>query len=108
MTWQSICADVLLALGVGIELLCCLGLLVARDVYDRLHFMGPATSVGPVLIAAAVVLEEALSTAGVKAILIALVLLCTGPTLTHAMARATRVNARGSWRPAAEEQIEEV
>lgn len=108
MTWQRVCADVLLVAGVGIELLCCLGLLVTQNVYDRLHFMGPATALGPFAIAAAVVLEEALSTAGIKAILIAAVLLTTGPVLTHGIARAGRMSTFGTWKAQPEEQIEEV
>ena len=108
MTWQDICSAMLLGLGVAIELLCCLGLLVAKDVYDRLHFTGPATALGPVLIAAAIVLTEALSTAGIKAILIAVILLGAGPTLTHAVARAARIRAHGAWQPQAGERIEEV
>lgn len=108
MTWQTICSDVLLALGVAIELLACLGLLVARDVYDRLHFSGPAAAVGPIAIAAAIVLREALSTAGIKALLIAALLLCAGPVLTHAIARAARIRAHGDWQAQPEEHIEQV
>lgn len=108
MTWQAICADVLLTLGVAIELMCCLGLVVAKDVYDRLHFVGPATTLGPALIAAAVILREALSTAGIKAVLIVAVLLVTSPVLTHAVARVARIRAHGAWQARPEEQIEEV
>lgn len=108
MTWQAIAAAVLLALGVGIELLCCLGLLLMENVYDRLHYLGPATILGPIAIAAAVVLEEALSTAGIKALLIAGVLIVTGPVLTHATARAIRTRQFGSWEPQPSEEVEEL
>lgn len=108
MTWQGIAAAVLLALGVAIELLCCLGVLIMDNVYDRLHYLGPATAVGPVAIAAAVVLEEALSTAGIKALLIAAVLIGTGPVLTHATARAVRIRQYGHWEAQPEEQVEEL
>lgn len=108
MTWQSMCADVLLAVGVAIELLSCLGLLVMDDVYDRLHYLGPAAVLGPVVIAAAVILEEALSTAGIKAILIAVVLVAGGPVVTHATGRAARIRQLGAWQAQPDEHIEEL
>lgn len=91
MTWQSVAIGVLLAIGVGIELLCCLGVLLMRDVFDQLHYVGPATTLGPLAIAVAVLLAEALSAAGIKAILIAIVLVLMGPVVTHATARAASV-----------------
>ena len=39
--------DVLLAIGVAVELACCVGVLVMGDAYDKLHYLGPATIVGP-------------------------------------------------------------
>ncbi|HEU5200609.1 MAG TPA: monovalent cation/H(+) antiporter subunit G [Ktedonobacterales bacterium] len=107
MTWQTIFADVLLALGVGIELLSCLGLLVMNNVFDRLHYVGPAATLGPIAIAGAVLLEEGISTAGLKAILIAVVLVGVGPIVTHATARAARVRQFGQWQAQPGEHIEE-
>jgi monovalent cation/proton antiporter MnhG/PhaG subunit len=59
-----------------------------RNVYDRLHYTGPAATVGPAAVAAAVVLEESFSSAGVKAIMVALVLAAANPVVVHATARA--------------------
>jgi monovalent cation/proton antiporter MnhG/PhaG subunit len=97
---------VLLAFGVGVTLLSCLGVLVMRDPYDRLHYTGPAAVLAPVAIAAAVVLEEQLSAAGIKALLIALVLVVTNPVLGHATARAARIRQFGEWRVREEERNE--
>lgn len=108
MTWQDVAASALLLVGIAIELFCCLGLVFMANAFDRLHFTGPATALGPICIAAAVVLEEALSTAGIKAILIAAVLLVGGPVLTHAIGRAARVRQLGQWQPHNDERIEEV
>jgi monovalent cation/proton antiporter MnhG/PhaG subunit len=94
---SEVAVAVLLGLGVGSALLSAVGLLATRNPYDQLHFTGPATVVGPVAIAAAVLVEEPLSSAGVKAVLIALVMLATGPVLIHATARAARVRERGRW-----------
>jgi monovalent cation/proton antiporter MnhG/PhaG subunit len=93
----EVVVDVLLALGVATALLGALGLLATRNPYDQLHFTGPATVIGPVAIAAAVLVEEPLSSAGVKSVLVALILLGTGPVLVHATARAARVRERGRW-----------
>ena|SRR3712207_6664397 len=95
MTVGDVLVAVLLILGVGVELVCCLGVLVMRGVYDRLHYTGPA-SFGAVLIAAAVVIREGLlSQIGAKAVLIAVVLLVVSPVLVHATARAARLRERG-------------
>jgi multicomponent Na+:H+ antiporter subunit G len=88
---------VLLALGVGSGLISAIGLLATRNPYDQLHFTGPVTLIAPVAIAAAVLVEEPLSSAGVKSVLVAIILLTTGPVLIHATARAARVRDRGRW-----------
>jgi multicomponent Na+:H+ antiporter subunit G len=87
----------LLVLGVGITLLSCVGVLVMRNPYDRLHYTAPAAVLAPVAIAAAVVLEERLSAAGIKAVLVAIVLVTTNPVLGHATARAARIRQFGEW-----------
>jgi monovalent cation/proton antiporter MnhG/PhaG subunit len=93
----DVAVAVLLVLGVGSALLSAVGLLATRDPYDQLHFTGPATVIAPVAIAAAVLVEEPLSSAGVKSVLIAIVMLGTGPVLIHATGRAARVRERGRW-----------
>jgi monovalent cation/proton antiporter MnhG/PhaG subunit len=94
---SAIVVDALLAVGVGAALLSAAGLLATRDHYDQLHFTAPATVIGPVAVAAAVLVEEPLSSAGIKSVLIAIVMLVTGPVLVHATARAARVRERGRW-----------
>lgn len=108
MNWQDVIVAVFLVLGVGIELLSCLGVLLMRDVFDRLHYVGPASVLGPLAIMIAVLVEESFSTAGIMAILIALSLMITGPVLTHATARAARVRRLGQWQPKPDEHIEEL
>ena len=93
----GVVVDVLLAVAVASALLGGLGLLATSNPYDQLHFTGPATVIGPVAIAAAVLVDEPLSSAGIKSVLVALVMLGTGPVLVHATARAARVRERGRW-----------
>jgi multicomponent Na+:H+ antiporter subunit G len=94
---KAIAVDVLLGLGVAAILLSTLGVLVMRDALDRLHFTAPASTLAPVCFAGAVLIEEPLSAAGVKAVLIALIIVVTTPVLSHATARAARIRKEGGW-----------
>jgi multisubunit Na+/H+ antiporter MnhG subunit len=88
---------VLVGLGVAAELLCCLGLVTMRSAIDRLHYAGAGTVVGPVLVAAAVCVEEGLfTTNGLNAVAVALMLALLGGVLTIATARAIRLRERGT------------
>jgi multicomponent Na+:H+ antiporter subunit G len=91
---RALAVDVLVAIAVVAELLCCLGLVVMRDVYDRLHFALAASAVPPFLIAAAVVVEEDWTQPGINALLIAVALFFVSPVLAHATARAARARRR--------------
>jgi multicomponent Na+:H+ antiporter subunit G len=80
----------LLALGVGVELACCLGVLLRRSAIDRLHFAGAGTTLGPLLIGAAVLVEESVSSAGLNTILVVALLVVLGPVVTIATSRLIR------------------
>jgi Na+/H+ antiporter subunit len=82
--------EALLALGVGAELLCCAGVLVMRGAEDRLHYTGAGAVLPPMLIAAAVVLEEWFSASSITAILVAFVLVALNTILVIATARVAR------------------
>jgi multicomponent Na+:H+ antiporter subunit G len=92
--------------GVVVELVCCIGLIAVRNAFDRLHYLGPASSVGPLAIAAAVLIEESFTQAGVKSLLVAVLLLLTSPVLTHATARAMRIHEEGRFQIHNEELVE--
>jgi monovalent cation/proton antiporter MnhG/PhaG subunit len=96
---------VLLALGVGTELLASVGMLAMKGVYDRLHFVGPAT-LGAVLIVAAIWVREGPSTIALEGTLMAAFLLLGSPALAHGTARAARVAEHGDWRRQRGEGIE--
>ncbi|HMC06929.1 MAG TPA: monovalent cation/H(+) antiporter subunit G [Solirubrobacterales bacterium] len=95
----------LLVVGVGLEVVATLGVMVMTRVYDRLHYLGPA-SLGAVLIAAALWVAEGSSFISLKATLLAAFLLIASPTLTHVTARATRISELGDWRPTTDERAE--
>lgn len=87
----------LLAVGVAAQLAGVLGVLVGADIYDRLHLTGPASIFGPPALALAVVIDEGpVSQAGLKSMLVAVLLLGLSPVLVHATARAAYVRERGS------------
>jgi monovalent cation/proton antiporter MnhG/PhaG subunit len=98
-------AYVLLGSGVALELVAALGLVLMRDVYDRLHYLGPAT-VGALLIAAAVWVYQGPSQIALEATLVAVIVLVISPALTHGTARAARISEHGDWRPQRGEGLE--
>jgi len=88
---------ILLAIGVAAVLLTAAGVVLSRNVYQRLHYLAPASTVGVICVALAILVHEGFSQAGVKAIITALILFVMNPVLTHATARAARVHERGHW-----------
>lgn len=110
MNVADVIVVVLVVVAVLVAVLSCLGVFMARDAFDALHFTGPASVLSPVLIAIAVVIEEGIgSQAGIKAIVVALLLLVLNPILAHATARAARIRASGKWtlEPAEKATLEE-
>jgi monovalent cation/proton antiporter MnhG/PhaG subunit len=90
---KAVAIDVLLVVGVALQLFAVVGVTVMRDAYDRLHYAAAATTFGPFLIAAAIVVDQSLSEMGAKALLVAVVLVVGNPVLTHATARMLRVRS---------------
>lgn len=97
MNWRTIAATVLLICGVGIELVSVLGLCALRDVYDRVHYVG-LVGYGALLIAVAIVVHTSFSLVGNKALLIAALLVSTGPVLAHTTIRSLLIREHGDWR----------
>jgi multisubunit Na+/H+ antiporter MnhG subunit len=98
LTVQQILIDSLLGLAVLLAVGSVVGLIVARDDLDRLHFIAPASVVSPALVAVAVVAREALDGRAIKALLVAAFFLVLNPILSQATARAQRVREAGDWR----------
>ncbi len=85
---------ILLVAGVAIVLLCCLGVMVMRGAFARLHYGAPA-GIGALLLGLAVLLAQGFSLIGDKALLIGVFVLLTSPVLAHVTARAAHIRARG-------------
>jgi multisubunit Na+/H+ antiporter MnhG subunit len=86
----NLAVDVLLAVAVGLELLCCIGIAVMRTVYNRLHYASAALSVPAFLVLVAVLIREHLSSGGLEAIAAVALLFLLYPILLTATARAAR------------------
>jgi len=89
---------VFLGLGVLVTLLSVVGVIVSRNVYQRLHFVTPGAVLAPLLVAAAVVAKETFNVRGLQTIAAVMAMVLLGPILTHATARAARVKEKGDWR----------
>lgn len=95
---RHIAVAILLGLAVAVVLLSSLGLLTMGDVYQKLHFLTPASLVAPVLVAAAVFVQMGL-TENTGETLVALVfIVIAGPYLSHATIRAARIREQGDRR----------
>jgi multisubunit Na+/H+ antiporter MnhG subunit len=66
-------------------------------VFDQAHFVTPAATVGLACITGAILVQEAFSSAGIQMLLITVVLVVTGPVVTHAMLRVAHTRAYASW-----------
>jgi multicomponent Na+:H+ antiporter subunit G len=108
MTGRDIAVAVLLGFGIAGFALTSMGLVLSDDVYEQIHYLAPGSLIGAVAIPAAVVVQEGLSQAGAKAILIALLLFLSNPVLSHATARAARIRRKRQLTPRADETFPRV
>jgi multicomponent Na+:H+ antiporter subunit G len=102
---EQLIAAGLLALGVALEGLAVAGVLLMRDAYDRLHFLGPAT-LGALPLGAAVAVRAGPSLIALKALVVVAVLVVSSPLFAHALARAARLAEHGDWRRRQSEPVE--
>jgi multisubunit Na+/H+ antiporter MnhG subunit len=103
---SHVIATVLLIAGVALEVFAVLGLIVMRNVYDRLHYVGLA-GYGALLIGIAILVRESFSLIGDKALATGLVLVLIGPILVHTTVRSLRTREAGDWSEGIEEKVEE-
>jgi multisubunit Na+/H+ antiporter MnhG subunit len=88
---HEIAVHVLVWTAVATELVCCIGVVASRDVFTRLHYSAAAGTLGPVLVAVAIAVEEGVrSVAAAAALVVAALLLLGSPAVTIATARAAR------------------
>jgi multisubunit Na+/H+ antiporter MnhG subunit len=95
---REIIADVLLGLAVAIVLASSVGILVMRDVYQKLHYVTPAALVAPFVVGLAVLAQSGLTEDTVQTGLALVFIMIGGPFLSHATIRAARIRDTGDWR----------
>jgi multicomponent Na+:H+ antiporter subunit G len=98
MTARDVTADVLLVLAVLVVLVSCVGVLVMRGVYDKIHFLTPVSLVAPFLVAVAIGVQMGLRENTTDSWLMLAFLVLSGPFLSHATLRAARIRENGDWR----------
>lgn len=106
MTVGHVVATVLLAGGVGLEVLAVIGVSVMRNVFDRLHYVGLA-GFGALLIGTSILVRESFSLIGDKGLATGLLVVLLGPVLMHVTARSLLIRERGDWRDGIEDHAEE-
>jgi multisubunit Na+/H+ antiporter MnhG subunit len=88
---HEVVVHVLVWTAVATELVCCVGIVAARDVFARLHYSAAAGTLGPILVAVAIAVEEGVrSVTAAAALVVAALLLLGSPAVTIATARAAR------------------
>lgn len=105
MSAATLAVEALVWLAVVTSLVCCLGIVLMKDLFERLHYMATVSTVATVALLAAVVIEQGWGQAAIKMSLIVIVLFLMNAVLTHATARAARVRDYGHWQPAEGEKI---
>lgn len=87
---MNVAVDVLLGVGVALELACVAGVVLMPTTFDRLHYVAAGTTVPAFLILAAVLCREHLSGGGIEAIAAVGLMFVLFPVLLTATARAAR------------------
>lgn len=106
MTTASIVVWIFLIVGMASFLLTSVGMVVLRDVYQRIQYTYPAATVGLVAVVAAIMIHKSISQAGIKTLVTGLIVFWTNPVISHATARAARVREFGNWTPSEKENIQ--
>jgi monovalent cation/proton antiporter MnhG/PhaG subunit len=90
VTPRDLIVDVLLTFGVGCALVCCFGVLIMRNAFDRLHYSTAATTLPTLLVGAAVLVRESVSAGGLETIAAVALLFLLNPVVQIATARAAQ------------------
>ena len=98
---ETVVIGILLGLAVLVVLLSSVGLVVMRDVYQRLHYVAPIVLIAPVLVAIAITVKEGWDSNTGETWLSVGFLLLVAPFVSHATVRAARIREEGDWRGAA-------
>jgi monovalent cation/proton antiporter MnhG/PhaG subunit len=105
MSMATTAVEVFLAIAVLSAWVCCIGILIMPNFYERMHYLATVTTISAFAILVAVVIEEGWGQATLKTIVTFVLLLLVNAVVTHATARAARVRTLGHWSSDPHEQI---
>jgi multisubunit Na+/H+ antiporter MnhG subunit len=91
MIIERLCIMLLLGVGVAGAWVSGLGLWLMRGTFARLHYVGLASLLVPVVVALAIILDASSVQTSIKAAMVAIIFTVTTPAVTHATARALYV-----------------
>jgi multisubunit Na+/H+ antiporter MnhG subunit len=91
-------AAVLACAAIGLQVACCLGVLVMRDALARVHYTTPPV-LAAALLAAALLVQDGLTQLSGRGVMVALLLALTAPVQAHVIARAIRLRQAGRLAP---------
>jgi multicomponent Na+:H+ antiporter subunit G len=94
---MNIACIILLSLGVLFLLLGAIGILRFPDCYTRMHAAGKCDTLGSLLIVSGLAFYHGVSLESAKIVFIAVFIMLTSPTATHAIARAALRNELPLW-----------
>jgi multicomponent Na+:H+ antiporter subunit G len=97
MTTRTVIADVLLGLAVLVVLGSSAGILLMRDVYQKLHYVTPAALVAPLIVGLAIAVQSGWSVNSLQTWLATGLMVIATPFLSHATIRAARIRQTGDW-----------
>lgn len=88
MPVNFIVSNIIVSIGVFFLLVGSIGLIRLPDFYSRSHAVGKSDTLGIILVVLGLVVHEGLSLNSVKLVMIMVFVGLTGPTATHALAKA--------------------
>jgi len=92
---REVIADVLLTLAACTVLASSVGILVMRNVYQKLHYVTPAAIVAPLLTGLAILVQSGFTENSAETWLALAFVMTGGPFLSHATIRAARIRETG-------------
>ena len=95
MSAREVIADVLLTLAACTVLASSVGILVMRNVYQKLHYVTPAAIVAPLLTGLAILVQSGFTENSAETWLALAFVMTGGPFLSHATIRAARIRETG-------------
>lgn len=94
---MTVVGMVLISGGVFFLVTGAVGMIRFPDIYTRMHAAGKCDTLGSLLVLTGLACHEGLGLASAKLLVVAVFILVTSPTATHAIARAARQSGIEGW-----------